>query len=437
MEVAMINPNGRPLSRRKRAQILVLLTILAWATQTLMHQLGYGAEVDATPVAQPSDLHHPPERFVPSTPRMMRGATLALRGEATVIGEEVRLKQVCRWSDDDAAVFAPIGDLVLARLGQGMPFRSISMDEIKAMLHDAGVNLGPINFVGTTSCTVSRSDVEYDETVALRQWIEAKQGPAQPAPTTAPATEGAALVDAAVQLLPEVRAPKPQTPAPSLRTLRQMLVEDVSQRLNLPLETLQLDFKPQDEKVLYLAEPHFRFQLEAVRVRDLGQVTWNVHITADGTTQNVPIIASARAWQNQLVVARPLAHKQVIRAEDAVERRALINQLSEDLVLERGQVIGQQAARELRPGMLFTARMVDAVPLVRSGQFVTVSLNRGSVRVNTVARALEGGSYGQTIRVKNEATREILEVTLTGPQTATFGGTQATAAVDTGDAMSP
>ena len=431
----MINPNGRPLSRRKRAQILVLLTILAWATQTLMHQWGYSADADPSPATQPAEAYYPPERFVPSTPRMMRGAAIELRSEASVIGEEVRLKQVCRWSDEDAPIFAPIGDLVLIRLSPRAPFRSISIDEIKALLHDAGVNLGPINFVGTTSCTVSRSDVNYDETVALQQWIEAKQGTAPAAPTIAP-NEGAALVDAAIEMAPVVRAQI--EPAPNaLRTLRQLLTNDVAQRLNLSADLLQLDFKAADEKVLNLTEPHFRFQLEPVRVRDLGQVSWNVHIIADGTTQKVPIIATARAWQNQLVVARPLAHKQVIRQEDVVERRALIDSLSGDVLLDRMQVIGQQAARELRPGMLFTSRMVDPVPLVRSGQFVTISLNRGSVRVKTVARALESGSYGQTIRVKNEATREIFEVTLTGPQTATFGGTHASASIDTADAISP
>lgn len=65
--------------------------------------------------------------------------------------------------------------------------------------------------------------------------------------------------------------------------------------------------------------------------------------------------------------------------------------------------------------------MVDAVPLVRAGQLVTVVLQQGSVQVKTVARAMEGGSFGQSIRVKNEATRDIFEVVLTGPQTGRLG----------------
>jgi flagella basal body P-ring formation protein FlgA len=59
--------------------------------------------------------------------------------------------------------------------------------------------------------------------------------------------------------------------------------------------------------------------------------------------------------------------------------------------------------------------------LAKSGQFVTVTLNQGSVQIRTVARAMESGSYGETIKVRNEDTRDVYDVTLTGPQTATIG----------------
>src|SRR5215208_2390164 len=100
------NNNYRPLGTRKTIQLMVILTILAWATQTLLHQWGFGAEVSGVePAAQ--------EKFLYGG-----GATLEVRGEATVVGTEVKLKQVCRWSNADAAVFDPIGDLVLTRLDE-------------------------------------------------------------------------------------------------------------------------------------------------------------------------------------------------------------------------------------------------------------------------------------------------------------------------------
>ena len=50
-----------------------------------------------------------------------------------------------------------------------------------------------------------------------------------------------------------------------------------------------------------------------------------------------------------------------------------------------------------------------------------MTLARGGVRIKTVARALEAGSYGQTIKVKNEATKDTFQVVLTGPPEGTLG----------------
>ena len=65
--------------------------------------------------------------------------------------------------------------------------------------------------------------------------------------------------------------------------------------------------------------------------------------------------------------------------------------------------------------------MVDAVPLVRPGQLVSITVMQGMIQVKSVARALDTGCFGQTIRVKSESSREPFEVIVTGPQTATLG----------------
>ena len=196
----MLNGNGRPVIGKKKAvRLMVALTILAWATQTLMSQWGYGADVRAdqragaaaapasSPASAPSEDLVTIEKFVPGTSRFAAGATIELRGDATVVGEEVRLKQVARWTQADDAVLAPLGDLVLTRIGPGTPFRAVSITEVKETLTAAGINIASLKFVGATSCTVNRSDVEYDERTALQQWIAAKE--AKGTPTTAPAQD--------------------------------------------------------------------------------------------------------------------------------------------------------------------------------------------------------------------------------------------------------
>jgi len=44
------------------------------------------------------------------------------------------------------------------------------------------------------------------------------------------------------------------------------------------------------------------------------------------------------------------------------------------------------------------------------------------VQIRSVARAMEQGSKGQTIKVRNEVTRDVLDVTVTGPQEASLSG---------------
>lgn len=375
--------NGRPISRKQTIRLMLALTILAWATQVLFQQWSFGA--------QPAD-----ERFVPRDTRA-GVATLELRSEATIVGGEVRLKQVCRWAETDKAVFDPIAELVLFRIDDSHPFKSIDLSDLKRTLHDAGVNLASINVVGVHRCTVSRSDVDYDEQQALQQWVDARQG--------------------------NTGGPTPDSPAtqPQIVTLRSKLLDELTTRLQVPAEALQVTFRTEDDRVLNLSEPIFRFDIEAGRARALGRTSWNVTLVGAGDSRKVMITADVKAWQVQLVVQKPLAFKQMIQPGDVAEQRVLVDQLSTDPLATAEQTIGQQAARELKPGTILTGKMLDPVPLARPGQLVTVTVSTGSVQIKTVARALESGTLGQTIKVKKDSTRDVFDVILTGPQTATMG----------------
>lgn len=440
-----MNHNGRPLPARKTIRLLLVITLLAWATQTLTAQWARGADLaalaadeDVTATTIDDGGAGGAAAFVPRD--VPAGATLELRGEAKVYGRDVKLKQVCRWSKGDAATFAPVADLVVARLDARRPFRVLEVNDLRKTLGEAGVNVALVRFAGPVECTVSRRDVELSEGEALDQWIQAHGGaggagdaaaeatptapiakvdPSEPEPRAAAARQPAARRrGAAVPQPKQSPAPEANDGQPELgaRTLKALLTQDVSVRLGVPADQLEIAFNPQDERVLSLGEPGFKFNVEPRRVRDLGAVEWDVTLVSDAGSREAQIRATARAWQDQVVIARPLSRGQVIQKGDVTARRALADRMPAAALLAAEQVVGQIAARELKPGTLVTAPMVEAVPLAKVGQFVTVTLNRGSVRIKSVAKAMEGGSYGETIRVRNEATRDVYQVVLTGPQ---------------------
>ena len=67
-----MNHNGRPLTMRKKVQLLLGLTILAWATQTLFAQWSRGAEAFVARDAQPATARTERRRHRPPFPNRRR-----------------------------------------------------------------------------------------------------------------------------------------------------------------------------------------------------------------------------------------------------------------------------------------------------------------------------------------------------------------------------
>jgi flagella basal body P-ring formation protein FlgA len=207
------------------------------------------------------------------------------------------------------------------------------------------------------------------------------------------------------------------------KSLRDFLVAEAAERLNLAADQLQFHFNPADEKLLNLSEPHFEFNVNPPRNKNVGEVTWDVTIVADGSSQKTSITANVKAWQNQVIVNKPLGYRQIIREEDLIERRTLVDHIGEDPLVTREQIVGQMAGRDLKLGTVLTGRLIDATILVKTGQLVSITLTQGAISAKSVARATEQGTIGQTIRVKNEVTNNMFDVVVTGPQTARLPAT--------------
>lgn len=338
------------------------------------------------------------EAFLPDDV-LVHELTVEVRPGATVMGDEIRLRQIARWSDADKAALDPIGELVVARFGKGMAFANVDMSDVKALLRDAGVNVATMNFAGATACQVNRTDAQLDGSATIEQYAAA------PAP-----------VAVAAVAKPHTDLPAAEVPDAGYHNLRQLLTIDLSERINVPVEDLEMTFRPQDEAALRLCEPHVAFDVQPQRAGALGDVSWNVNVVGTAETKRLFIRATARAWRQQTIVSKPLATKQLITENDVTTTRSLVNQLPNDALLGRDQVVGQMASRDMKAGAIVTAKLVDPVQLVRGGQFVTVTSGTGGVSIKTVARAMEPGTLGQTIMVRNEVTRDQFSAVVTGDQ---------------------
>jgi flagella basal body P-ring formation protein FlgA len=340
--------------------------------------------------------------------RSFSGGSIVLRSDATVTESVIRVRNICRWSASDAAIFQPVADLAVAHMNDNQAYATVTLDQIRDTLSAAGVNLALVSFDGATSCAVNR-DIQADAQADLNHWMDSNQPPASAsaAPPRAHREDFVTGGDG-----------KP------LRTLRDELVDDFCQRLHLDPTNLELSFSAGDEKVVKLVEPYFKFDISPRRVRSLGPVSWDVVITANGQQQKATINADARLWVTEAVLAKPLAYQQQIRDGDIEEKRVLTDELTNQTFLSKTQAVGQEASHELQPGTVLTAGMIDPTLMAKPGQLVTVNVVQGNVRITAVGRAMEAGSFGQTIRVRNDIDpTSIFDVTLNGPQQGTVSST--------------
>jgi len=200
--------NPRPvMSIRKTVQLMVILTLLAWATQTLFAQWGYGGLIlpqraptspssfgSAPPAAgggagggaAPAPAPAPAPAMID---RFNGGAVIELQPRARFAGTgHITLRDVCKWSKHDAPIMDPYAGTLIAKIGGGPRVQQVTIDDVKSRLHDAGANLSVLQFTGSAQCAIL-----VDGATEAQKPAEASLPP--PVAANAPATQPQPIVD--------------------------------------------------------------------------------------------------------------------------------------------------------------------------------------------------------------------------------------------------
>jgi flagella basal body P-ring formation protein FlgA len=355
--------NPRPvMSIRKTVQLMVILTILAWATQTLFAQWGRGGLIlppgasapqtndakpgasapgDSAPGAKAPGVAGAPAAATPAAApvaiqRNTGGAVIELQPRAYFAGEgKITLRDVCKWSDYDAPIMEPLAGTLIAKIGNGPPVRQVTIDNVKSRLHDAGVNLAVMQFTGSAECRIFVADEK------------ATEKPEKPAESEIPTPAPAPLAANAPTTQPQPQSIEEPEPAPSA-------------------------------------------------------------LTADTAAA-----APAPIFEEQLVLTRPLSRGQRIIAGDIDIQRIQLDQPSTRPAITKDQIIGNVASRDLKKGEIFEPAFITRPAIVTKGQFMTVAMRIEQFDVETVARAMDSAAMGETVRAKNEANGDVYRVVVT------------------------
>ena len=121
----------------------------------------------------------------------------------------------------------------------------------------------------------------------------------------------------------------------------------------------------------------------------------------DRVVRNIPVRVEVEALADTVVTLRQIEHGTTITAADLVLQKREITQSSHLAARTLDAVIGKKARITLRANQPVRADQVEKVPLIKSGQMVTIIAENDVMKISVTGKAHSSGAEGDIIRVQN------------------------------------
>jgi flagella basal body P-ring formation protein FlgA len=142
--------------------------------------------------------------------------------------------------------------------------------------------------------------------------------------------------------------------------------------------------------------------------RSLGNTTVGIHCTGTNPwTLYVPVKVSV--FSQTLVTARPLERGTIITATDLINKTQNLAELQHGFLTDPSQAIGKYLKRSLPANAPLAASMLSLPRIIHRGDQVTLLKQTQSIQIRAAAKAMADGRMGETIRVLNNSSKQIVE----------------------------
>ena len=344
---------------------------------------------------------------------------------ALVKTEQITLADVAEVAGDGAELASTCPVAAAPAPGQE---RVVTLSQVRSVLGERGANLAQWVFRGSTRCTVKRlaaplAGPAQPQLLSQAAWLRTERmtvGVKIPEATKGSALRPAATAPAAGlgQANGHLGGGRPDP-----TTLAGAIDQHVRQRLaNIRGEPV-LRYTPVVAPLLGLSKPTYDFQISDESERLLGAVPLRITIVQDGRVkQVVPALVEVAVRMPVTVAARPINHKEIIKAADLRIETRILDQMDQIGLSDPAPLIGQRARRLVNEGEVLKVSDIEPVPLVSRNDLVTVWVRRGALEIKGTAKAMGKGGYGETIELKNEASGKTFLAVVTGEKTVQITG---------------
>lgn len=121
----------------------------------------------------------------------------------------------------------------------------------------------------------------------------------------------------------------------------------------------------------------------------------------DRVERNLSIPVEVEALADTVVVLRALERGDVIGPDDITVQRRDISSLTGRVYRSADEVIGKRTRVPVRANMPLKGDQLEKVPLVKSGQLVTILVENRAMRLTATGKARGNGAEGDIVMVQN------------------------------------
>lgn len=117
--------------------------------------------------------------------------------------------------------------------------------------------------------------------------------------------------------------------------------------------------------------------------------------------RNIPVRIDVEALAEMVITLHQIEHGDLVSAADVVLQKREITQNSHLAARTAAEVVGKKTRTTLKANQPVRTDQVERVPLVKSGQMVTIVAENEVLKVSAPGKARSSGAEGDTIRVQN------------------------------------
>ncbi|MBX3447977.1 MAG: flagellar basal body P-ring formation protein FlgA [Planctomycetaceae bacterium] len=293
-----------------------------------------------------------------ATSLQANGAEIVLKPTAVVEGELIQLKHIADIRDPDPEIVEHLGAVVISPAPAAGRDHQIGYDAVRTRLLALGFNLGSLEFTGSHSVVVGRGSAPRQTAVPA------------PKPSESPSP---AAIEERLRSLIEAHYLPLRTDQPSLRVKVQVHSSDLPRLSAVPNDRLKFA-----EMGLRLGGP------QPVTVH------WN---DAAGQPQSTRVAVWLTSAPRVLAIRGSLPRGSIIQAADLQWNESE----SERGLKTLEAAIGRETTRNLRDGEILQLEDLRAVPLVRTGDIVTVRIRTGALLASRQFKSLGTAGLDETV----------------------------------------